>query len=117
MEDYKGWVSECFSNPDDSYDVVWHNRFPIIDIINGDMIAIDLASPEGAIVYLSHDDGEGHGYILGTNFEDFIERHSLIGYPGYEEWLLTPFAPEKILDPQCENAIAWRKWFGLEINK
>ncbi|MBI9050102.1 MAG: SMI1/KNR4 family protein [Anaerolineaceae bacterium] len=116
MADYQGWLTHCFSNPQDSYDAIWYNKFPIIDIRNGDKIAIELNSPKDAVVYLSHDDGIGHGYIMGNTFEDFIERHSKIGCPGYEEWLWTPFASEGIIDPNCENALAWRKWFGLELN-
>lgn len=65
-----GWVKECFPNEDDPYDKVWHNKLGLMEVGNGDFIAFDLKKyPNNSpIVYLSHDDGEGHGYVLGNDF-------------------------------------------------
>ncbi|CAH2213863.1 SMI1/KNR4 family protein [Tepidibacter aestuarii] len=67
----KDWITQCFPDINDDYDKIWHNKLGFMNVPNGDMIAFDLKEyPERTpIVYLSHDDGEGHGYILG---EDFI---------------------------------------------
>lgn len=40
---------------------------------NGDYLAFDLNhSNDAPIVYLSHDDGDGHGYKIANNFIEFI---------------------------------------------
>jgi hypothetical protein len=114
---YNDWKSECFDNPENPYDAIWYNKYPFAEILNGDMLAIDLNSSQGSVVYLSDDGATKHGYHLGNSFEDFITRYSQIGCVGYECWVWEPFAPNGILDPDCENAFAWRKWFGLEINE
>ncbi|MGD8454958.1 MAG: SMI1/KNR4 family protein [Anaerolineales bacterium] len=115
---YQGWIDNCFPNPDDTYDVVWHNKFPIVDVGNGDYIGIDLGSKKGSVIYLSHDDGRGHGYQLGRNFEDFIDRIAQIGCPGYEDWHWLSFTSDQdsMIDPHCRNARDWRQWFGLIID-
>ena len=82
----KGWVENCFSNENDDYDRVWHNKLAFLEVGNGDCLAFDLDySPDSPIVYLSHDVGEGHGYRLGDNFVDFIDKWSLLGCPGAED--------------------------------
>lgn len=108
---------ECFCDPDDPYDAVWHNKFPIAEVSNGDMIGIETAAPLGTVVYLSHEDTQGHGYWLGSSFEDYVERSSRIGCPGYEDdqWWAFTTGRESLIDPTCKNAVDWRQWFGLEI--
>jgi SMI1/KNR4 family protein SUKH-1 len=113
----QGWVEHVFSNSDDPYDRVWHNKLTVLAVPNGDCVALDMASPsEPPVVYLSHDGGEGHGYVLGKSFIEFIDNWSLLGCPGSEDWQMMPFLPDSTsgLDPNCENARVWRKWFGLE---
>lgn len=85
---------------------------------NGDYIAFDLCSSlEAPVVYLSHDGGEGHGYVLGNSFQEFIEQWSLLGCPGNEDWQMMPFisSPTSGLEPYGENAEHWREWFGLYV--
>ena len=71
------------------------------------------------MVYLSHDDGEGHGFRLGDNFADFIDRWTLLGCPGAEDWQMLPFIHSSTsgIDPWCENARRWRQCSGLEIRE
>jgi len=55
-------------------------------------LAIDLAEENlGAIVYLSRADGEGHGFKLADSFEGLVQRWSLIGGVGSEDWQRLPF--------------------------
>lgn len=111
----RSWVRECFPNANDPYDLVWHNKLAFLEVGNGDLLALDLNLLNSSVVYLSHDDGEGHGYRLGDNFIDFIERWSLLGCPGAEDWQMLPFISSSTsgLQPHGENAIKWRDWFGL----
>ena len=46
-----------------------------MNVPNGDVIAFDMKESEinPSVVYLSHDDGEGHGYILGKDFNTYLE--------------------------------------------
>ncbi len=118
-ESRKDWVRECFPNPYDEYDRVWHNKLAFMNVGNGDKIAIDLEKyPEYTpVVYLSHDDGEGHGYILGHDFKDFIDRWTLIGCPGSEDWQIIPFVdtPTSGINPSCVNALEWKQLIGLKF--
>ena len=43
------------------------------EVGNGDYLAIELEKENyGKIAYLSHDDGDGHGYYLANNFKDLL---------------------------------------------
>jgi hypothetical protein len=118
-DERKGWVKECFPDPDNEYDRVWHNKLAFISVGNGDKIAFDLDKyPEYTpVIYLSHDDGEGHGYVLGNDFKDFIDKWTLIGCPGSEDWQMIPFVDTNTsgINPNSENAIKWRKLIGLDF--
>lgn len=107
LEGYQGWIKEVFPNKEDPYDAVWHNKFPFQEVGNGDYLSI---APDGKVVYLSHDDGEGHGYIMADSFMDLIERWVPLGCPGGEDWQWLPFTHEMTtpIDPRCDNALKWK---------
>lgn len=89
-----------FPNANDPYDVVWHNKAAFYDVGNGDYLAFDLAEAQhGSVVYLSHDDGQGHGYVLAADFADLLERWVPIACTGGEDWQWLPFtaAPTTLL--------------------
>ena len=111
------WVRRAFPDPEDEYCKVWHNKLAFAHVMNGDMLAFDLAVPSHPVVYLSHDGGDGHGYRLGADFADFVNRSSLLGCVGYEDWQMMPFlpSPASLLDPDCENAYLWRSLFGINF--
>jgi hypothetical protein len=123
------WITKCFSNPNDPYDRVWHNKFPILEIGNGDMLGIELGTPDNqAVVYLSHEDSFIHGYRLGRDFEDYLDRLSLLGCVGSEDWQFYPFlfdpdakeypfVRNSMLQTQSEKAKKWRSWFGLHFSE
>ncbi|MBU1308997.1 MAG: SMI1/KNR4 family protein [Gammaproteobacteria bacterium] len=116
-ESKNGWVERCFPNKDDPYDVVWHNKLAFHEVGNGDYLAIDLSSPGSEpVVYLSHDDGDGHGVELANNFKDFLCESSLIGCVGGEDWQQLPFIEngKKHIDGNCGNAIRLRKALGIK---
>lgn len=109
----KDWIASCFSNPDDAYDRVYHDKLGFLSIDNGDLLAFDLADGKAdhRVVYLSHDDGEGHGCALGDTFADFLERYAAVGLCGPEEWQMRPFIRDKTsgIDPACPNALLYRR--------
>ena len=87
-----------------------------MEVPNGDMIAIDRRSPDDeSVIYLSHDDGQGHGFVLGRDFADFIDRWTMLGCPGPEDWEWLQFCSSSMsgLEPDGEAGSAWREWFGL----
>jgi hypothetical protein len=116
METYRGWL-EVFPNRDDFWDGPWQDKFPVLEVGNGDMLAIDLGEQQ-AVVYLSHEgDDSVHGYWLGRDFEDYVDRLSLLGCVGSEDWQLKPFVsgPRSLLETNGANAMKWREWFGLRL--
>ncbi|PEJ58789.1 SMI1/KNR4 family protein [Bacillus sp. AFS002410] len=117
-EDRMGWVENVFPNPEDEYDVVWHNKLAFCEVGNGDYLAFDLKnSVDAPIVYLSHDDGEGHGYKIANNFVEFIDHWSRLAFVGCEDWQWIPFttSPESGIEPDGEAAKRFRKWFEFDI--
>lgn len=105
-----GWVTEVFPNPSDPYDSVWHNKLAFYEVGNGDYLAIDLnPSTYEHIVYLSHDDGEGHGHVLAEDFLELLRRWVPLACPGGEDWQWLPFTNDltTTIDPNCHNAKAW----------
>ena len=52
-----------------------NTKLGFMNVPNGDVIAFDMKESEinPSVVYLSHDDGEGHGYILGKDFNTYLE--------------------------------------------
>jgi len=116
-EDKNGWRDEVFSNKKDPYDLVWHNKLAFHEVGNGDYIAIDLSIPgQEPVIYLSHDDGEGHGIQLAKNFKEFIFLSSRLGCVGGEDWQWLPFVTEgkPYINPNCKSAINFRKLLGVK---
>ena len=117
-EDRKNWIDNVFPNPEDIYDVVWHNKFAFCEVGNGDYFAFDMKDSEDApIVYLSHDDGQGHGYKIANNFIEFIENWSRLSFVGCEDSQRIPFTTRSTsgINPDGEAANRFRDWLGLDI--
>ena len=57
-----------------------NTKLGFMNVPNGDVIAFDMKESEinPSVVYLSHDDGEGHGYILGKDFNTYLEQLLLV---------------------------------------
>lgn len=120
MSDIAHWYQEWLKVLDinNPYDRVWYGKLAFAEVGNGDNLAFDAERAEDApVIYLSHDGGKGHGHRLGDNFIDFVERYSLLGCPGYEDWQMMPFLPDATsgLDAYGVNAQKWREWFGLDF--
>ena len=116
------WLKDFLLLEDDSFDDNWRNAFLFSHVPNGDYLAFDMrVLPDPPVIYLSHEEGEAHGRRLGTDFIDFMERWTLLGCPGNEDWQMMPFLPDATsgLDAYKGNARKWREWFGLdfEVNK
>jgi hypothetical protein len=101
-----GWQTACFSNADDPYDAVWHNKLGFHDVPNGDYLGLD---SEGRVIYLSHDDGKAHGYVMASSFPDLLGRWVPLGCPGPEDWQWLPFVTSAIsgIIPESDNAKHW----------
>lgn len=108
----QGWVEEVFGNREDPYDLVWHEKLAFYEVGNGDQLAFD---PLGAVVYLSHDDGEGHGFRLAASFDDLLVRWLPLACTGGEDWQWLPFTDgvNSGIDPASENGVEWRSLLGL----
>lgn len=109
-------VEQVFPQTDDPYDSVWHNKLAFAPVGNGDYLAIDLSPAHyERVVYLSHDDGEGHGYVLAADLPDLLRRWVPLACPGAEDWQWLPFTRnhESGIDPACENASTWQRLLAL----
>ncbi|NGZ75726.1 SMI1/KNR4 family protein [Saccharibacillus alkalitolerans] len=115
-EGRRNWVKEVFSNPDNEYDKVWQNKLAFMEVGNGDYLALDLGEDDGPVVYLSHADGKGHGFVLGRNFIDFLERGSRIGFVGPEDfqWVIFADSGHGGLNAEGHEAAGFRKLMGFE---
>ena len=115
-DDYKnirGWITECFPNPDDEYDKVWYNKIPFLDVPNGDVIAFgDKTEFGNQVVYLSHEGDDFHGQILGENFIDFMNKWTQLGCVGTEDWQFEPFYDyeKKTMLSDKSMLNKWVKW-------
>ena len=110
--DKQQWIETVFKNPDDPYDRVWHNKLAFHEVGNGDYLAIDLEpASRGQVVYLSHDDGQGHGHVLAASFGELLECWVPLGCPGAEDWQWIPFTDglSGPIDSAGTNANRWRE--------
>lgn len=113
-EDRQSWIDAVFPDPYNPYNAIWHNTLLVIFIGNGDYIGVDLRSDDGFVTYVSHEGYEAlHGKMLANNFLDFMNRWSLLGCVGPEDWQLEPFVGQDGLDPLGEKGQVWRRWLGL----
>lgn len=75
------------------YNAFWHGKIPLIEVPNGDIIALasDPFGGDSPVLYLSHDFCDLHGKTLAPSFREFITRWSHVGCVGPEEWQMAPF--------------------------
>jgi len=113
MTAVRGWVDDVFPDPTDPYDRVWHHKLPFMEVGNGDYLALDLdEDAHGRVVYLSHDDGEGHGRTMAASFEELLIRWIPLACPGAEDWQWLPFYAGSSVGIDPSSAIA-REWTAL----
>jgi cell wall assembly regulator SMI1 len=109
-QDKDNWVKQVFPDASNDYDKVWHNKFVFQEVGNGDYLSISLSQDSyGKIIYLSHDDGEGHGYVMANSFSELLNNWTQLGCIGGEDWQWLPFCESKVsgIIPYCENAKLW----------
>ena len=114
-KDVQSWRDEVFPNLDDPYDRVWHDKLGFFEVGNGDFWSFDMTDGEGRIVYLSHDDGEGHGHVLANDFDDLLLRCVPVACAGGEDWQWIPFTNslQTMIDPNGAVGQQWREVLGL----
>ena len=108
------WLADnAFSDDEPEYRI-WQHKFPFQSIANGDFLAINTAPGERQyVVYLSHEVAGSHGYRLGSDFLDFMERLTSIGCPSDDIWPKLIRSREQYIDLDHPNVRAWCEWLGL----
>ncbi|KQL43665.1 hypothetical protein AN963_29940 [Brevibacillus choshinensis] len=107
------FIKEYHMNTDDPISKVWHNKLIFCDVGKGDFLAFDLTEgPDCPVVYLSRNNIQGHGYLLGKNFIDFMDRWTAIGCLGPDFSQINRFisSSTKQLDPNGTYAKKWINW-------
>jgi hypothetical protein len=121
LDETRSLWAKSFSNPSDPFDAVWQRKLVAIQQDGyGNLLALDISqSPEGPVVYLAHEPDPAHGYRLGSDFFDFMDRWSQVGCAGPHSWGWLPFTtgPLSLIDPNSQNARIWREWLGLKTVK
>ena len=109
----RSWAKDCFNNMNDEYDKVWHNKFGIMKVPNGDIIALDIGKiqPTRLLYILAMMMAKGHGAVLGETFYKYLEAIAEIGFCGNEDWQMLPFIEnmEYGINPACKNAGVYKK--------
>ena len=116
MDDQARWLASNAFVEDTPDERLWQDKLPFHNIGNGDFIAIDVSSSEPQpIVYLSHELAFSHGYVLGADFIDFMDRWTVIGCPDDDIWPL--FFPERVkcIELDHPNVALWCDWFGISL--
>jgi hypothetical protein len=106
------WTTTVFPDESDPYDAVWHHKAAFYEVGNGDYLAFDLsASNYERVTYLSHDDGEGHGHVLASDFGDLLDRWVPLACTGGEDWQWHPFTSglTTMIEPHSEVGERWRR--------
>ena len=82
----------------------------------GGRVCVIALDPDGRVVYLSHEDGEGHGVVLANTFTTFMTEWIRLGCPGPEDDDLLQFQSQggSGLDSNSEAGRAWRTLLGRE---
>lgn len=117
MAAVRDWIEKAFPDPNDPYDRIWHHKLPFMEVGNGDYLAVDLGQDRnGRVVYLSHDDGEGHGRTMAGSLEDLLVRWIPLACPGAEDWQWLPFCAgsDGSIDPSSAVAREWAALVHLE---
>lgn len=111
---YLDWVREVYPEPDRPYDAVWHGKLGFHPMPDGDCLGVDLdPGRSGAIVFLSHDGSDGHGYVLADSLAELLDRWVPLACPDGDAWLAFVPWDHGPIDPTCANASTWRQLLGL----
>ena len=114
----EGWNPETWSKEEvsalgenaDEIRALLENAIAFMPVGNGDHLVID--TRDDAVRYLSHDDPEAMGMILGRSFDDFMDAWSRLGCIGPEIWQLQFFLGPFGLDPESVNSQAFQVWLS-----
>jgi len=92
------------------------STFAFLTVPNGDYLLIDMQAPDAPIIYLSHEMDKMHGCRLGNSFIDFIEKWTLIGCVGPEDWQFEPFIKDVSagIDANSPIATRFREFVGFD---
>lgn len=83
------------------------------EIANGDYLMFRIDNNQQEISYGMHDGGpeDGFGAVLGSNFEEFIDKWMQLAFVGPEYWKIEPFLGKDGIDPNSDNGQQFCTWF------
>ena len=100
---------------------MWENQFPLMTLVNGDFLTIDVSDPKGPqpVRYFSHELEGLHGRALAPDFFSFVTVLSRLGWAGntHDDWFAF-VAPEDgdktYLTLEAEGSREWLAFLGKE---
>lgn len=95
----------------------FEDLFPLLEPVNGDVIALHKISGAFEVVFLDHESGEIDEAILGDSFSEFLHDWITIGCVGPESWLIEPFVVGERLDVHTEVAAEYRQFLFTHVPK
>lgn len=112
-------VQYCFIDLDVPGSDKLLNTLAFLAVGNGDYLLIDMNKPGEPVIYLSHEMDKMHGCKLGNSFVDFVEKWTLIGCVGPEDWQFEPFIKAKCVGIEADSptAMRFREFAGFDLNK
>ena len=105
-----GWDPEALGEDADEVRAFLENAIAFMAVGNGDHLVIDMR--DDRVKYLSHDDPDAMGVVLGPDFDAFMDAWSRLGCVGPEIWQLRPFLGPEGLDPESVNGRTFQKWLS-----
>ncbi len=153
-EDRKGWISAFRKKASEKHDErekahytihanMAERSFPIARDGGGDVVAIDMDSPDQELFMNYHDGSDAPASLFGQNLLDHLEEQSLLGFIGFGSYGFLMFENDQkssaararfnarykdretiekyglgpigacVIDWTSDNGKAWRAWLGL----
>ena len=105
-----GWDPEALGEDADGMRAFLENAIAFMPAGDDDHLVIDMR--DGQVKYLSRNDPDAMGAVLGPDFETFMDAWSRLGCVGPEMQQLRPFLGPEGLDPESVNGRSFREWLS-----
>jgi ankyrin repeat protein len=126
IDNFLGWrkgLAEVDISEEPNTPEMWEHQLPFADLMNGDMLTIDVAAPEGPhpVRYFSHDLEGLHARAIAPDFLTFVTEYARLGCAGgtHDDWF--DFVEKlddgrQYLNAGTTKAQQWLAWLAKDPN-